>query len=433
MNVAVIGTGYVGLVAGSCLAESGNSVVCVDNNSYKIQGLQIGVVPIYEPGLPDMIARNLREKRLTFTVDLCAAVVSSDVVFLTIGTPPAEDGSADLTQLLCAARQIGQALDKPKVIVIKSTVPVGTAEKVRQIIRDETEIDFSMVANPEFLKEGNAVEDFLKPDRVIVGCDNPCAAEIIRELYAPFLRTGNPFMIMDIRTAELTKYAANAALAARITLINELANICEHVGADIEGVRRGIGSDARIGTSFLFPGAGYGGSCFPKDIRALIQTSLEQGHTPSMLQAIDSVNAAQPVRLAKRVSHYFGGNMANRRVAVWGLAFKPRTNDVRESASIKIIERLLCEGASVSAYDPEAMDETRKVLGARIEYAANNYACLENADALLVITEWSAFRNPNFDRMKALMRTPVVFDGRNVYDPQALRQRGFTYHGIGRP
>jgi UDPglucose 6-dehydrogenase len=432
MNIAVIGTGYVGLVAGSCFAESGNDVVCVDNNAEKVARLQQGVIPIYEPGLPELIERNVREERLSFSTDLSEAVRKSLVVFLAVGTPPTPTGAADLNAVFSVAREIGRAMDRYKVVVTKSTVPVGTSRSISDIIRKETKHPFDVVSNPEFLKQGAAVEDFMKPDRVIVGADDPRPAEILRDLYAPFVRTGNPVMIMDIQTAEIVKYAANAFLAARISFMNEIANLCEAVGADIDMVRKGLASDSRIGPAFLFAGVGYGGSCFPKDTVALIETGRLHSYELKILQAVHETNLAQPLRFTERVKRHFNGGLKGKHLAVWGLAFKPRTNDMRDAPAVTIINKLLEEGASISAYDPEAMEEAKQIFGSRIQLCPNNYVCLEGADALLLVTEWQAFRNPNFERMKSLMRQPVIFDGRNVYEPEHIRELGFTYYGVGR-
>ena len=431
MNISVIGTGYVGLVTGGCFAESGNDVWCVDNNAAKIDTLRKGIPTFYEPGLPEIIERNLREERLTFTTDLDAAVKKSLVIFIAVGTPSASNGAADLSAVFDVAAAIGRAMDRYKVIVVKSTVPVGTSEKVRQILKKETKQPFDLLSNPEFLKQGAAVEDFMKPDRVVVGADDVRAAEILRDLYAPFVRTGSPVMIVDIRTAELLKYAANAFLAARISFMNEIANLCEEVGANVDLVRKGLAADSRIGPAFLFSGIGYGGSCFPKDVRALIETGREHDYEMSILKAVDTVNTNQPARFVEKIRSHFNNDLSGKRFAVWGLSFKPRTNDMRDAPSIKIIETLLSDGASIAAYDPEAMDEAKKIFGSRIELSISNYGCLEGADALLLVTEWQAFRNPNFERMKAAMKSSLIFDGRNIYDPTHLKPAGFTYYGVG--
>jgi UDPglucose 6-dehydrogenase len=432
MNVSVIGTGYVGLVAGGCFAESGNDVWCVDNDGDKIEKLRKGIVPFYEPGLPEIIERNLREERLTFTTDLDAAVKKSLVIFIAVGTPSAASRAADLTAVFEVAAGIARAMDRYKVIVVKSTVPVGTSEKIAAILKKETKQPFDLLSNPEFLKQGAAVEDFMKPDRVVVGADDGRAAEILRDLYTPFVRTGSPVMIVDIRTAELLKYAANAFLAARISFMNEIANLCERVGANVDLVRKALAADSRIGPAFLFSGIGYGGSCFPKDVRALIETGRQNDFEMKILAAVDAVNDDQPIQFFERVRRHFKGDVHGKRLAVWGLSFKPRTNDMRDAPSIKVIESLLAEGATIAAYDPEAMDEARKIFGTRIQLASSNYASAEGADGLLLITEWQAFRNPNFERMKQIMRQPVIFDGRNIYDGAQLKQLGFTYYGVGK-
>lgn len=432
MNIAVIGTGYVGLVVGSCFAESGNDVICIDNNVDKVEGLRRGVIPIYEPGLPELIERNARDGRLTFSTNLAEAVGKSLVVFLCVGTPTAPDGTADLSAVFAVAKAIGQAMDRYKVVVTKSTVPVGTVDTIRSIIASETPHPFDVVSNPEFLKQGAAVDDFMKPDRVVLGANDVRAAEILRDLYAPFVRTGSPVVIADIRSAEMVKYAANAFLAARISFMNEIANLCEYVGADIDVVRRGLATDARIGPAFLFPGVGYGGSCFPKDTKALIQTGREQGYEMKILEAVDAVNQQQPGRFIDKVTRHFAGDLTSKRLALWGLAFKPKTNDMRDAPSIPIVEAVLAAGGSIAVYDPEAIEDARLIFGNRVDFAKSNYACLEGADALLVVTEWQSFRNPNFERMKGLMRQPVIFDGRNVFEPSQVRQLGFTYYGVGK-
>jgi len=432
MNIAVIGTGYVGLVVGSCFAESGNDVICVDNNSEKIAKLEKGIIPIYEPGLPDLIERNVRDGRLSFTMDLRTAVQRAKVIFIAVGTPTTASGAADLSAVYAVATAIGKAMDGYKVVVTKSTVPVGTADAVRDLIRKETTQPFDVVSNPEFLKQGAAVEDFMKPDRIVVGCDNPRPAEILHELYTPFVRTGSPIMVSDIRTAEMVKYAANAFLAARISFMNEISNLCEAVGADVDMVRKGLAADARIGHAFLFPGVGYGGSCFPKDTRALIQTGREHSTPLRILEAVEAVNNDQARRFVDRVVRHFDGKIQGKRFGLWGLAFKPRTNDMRDAPAITIVNQLLDKGASISAYDPEAMEEGKRIFGSRIEFAPSNYEFIVGADALLLVTEWQAFRNPNCDRIKDVMRRPVIFDGRNIFDAEHLVDLGFTYYGIGR-
>jgi len=431
MKIAVIGTGYVGLVAGACFAESGNDVICVDKDEAKIERLTGGESTIYEPGLPELIRRNQKEGRLRFSTDLAGAVQESFVLFIAVGTPQAQ-GETDLGAVHAVARAIGGAIDEFKVVVMKSTVPVGTTERVGDIIRSETDQPFDMISNPEFLKEGAAVDDFMKPDRVIIGAEDDRAADIVRELYTPFVRTGSPILRTDIRTAEMTKYASNAFLATKISFMNEFANLCEAVGADVDAVRKGMGLDERIGTAFLFPGVGYGGSCFPKDIEALIATGHLHDYPLHILEAVHRVNRSQRQRFLQKVLEHFGDQVQGRRIAVWGLAFKPRTDDMREAPSVDIIEGLLDRGATVSAYDPEAADQARQVFGSRIELAPNNYACVEGADALLVVTEWQAFRNPDFDRIKDAMLSPAVFDGRNIYSPDVMREMGFTYYGVGR-
>ncbi|HXE56801.1 MAG TPA: UDP-glucose/GDP-mannose dehydrogenase family protein [Gemmatimonadales bacterium] len=431
MHVAVIGTGYVGLVAGACLAETGNDVVCADVDETKIARLRANDIPIYEPGLEELVTRNQREGRLTFTTDVGAAVERSRVVFIAVGTPPGEDGSADLKHVLAVARTIGQHMNAPKVVITKSTVPVGTAERVRAAIRAETDVPFSVCSNPEFLKEGAAIDDFMKPDRVVVGVDSDEAREVLSELYAPFVRTGNPILFMDIPSAEVTKYAANAMLATRISFMNQIANFCELVGADVQKVRQGIGTDRRIGQAFLFPGPGYGGSCFPKDVKALIRTACDLGMELDLLQAVEAVNERQKRVLLQKTERALG-SLAGRTVGVWGLAFKAETDDMRESPAIPLVEGLVAAGARVQAHDPKAMETARAVFGDRISYAADPYAAASDADALVIVTEWLVYRNPDFDRLKAALRRPLVIDGRNLYDPQRLVALGFEYHGIGR-
>ncbi|HWV38915.1 MAG TPA: UDP-glucose/GDP-mannose dehydrogenase family protein [Vulgatibacter sp.] len=434
MRVAVIGTGYVGLVAGTCFADSGNDVICVDVDEAKIEALQRGVVPIYEPGLEELIARSVGAGRLSFTTDLASAVKDAEVVFIAVGTPQGEDGSADLQYVLAAARSIGRNLgDHYTVIVDKSTVPVGTSRKVAAEIREVApDKDFDVVSNPEFMKEGAAIEDFLSPDRVVIGSDSERARAIMGELYAPFSRRSNRILYMDPESAELTKYASNAMLATRISFMNELAGLCEKVGADVDHVRLGMGTDSRIGLSFLFPGPGFGGSCFPKDIRALHSTARENGLEFALLASVDRVNELQKQVLLKKALKYFGGDLAGKRFGVWGLAFKPKTDDLRESPSIPLIEGLLGKGARVAAHDPVAHVTARRVFGDRIGYADTPYGAAEGADALFIVTEWNEFRRPDFDRLKASMAAPVIFDGRNVFDPVRMKKRGFTYFGIGR-
>jgi UDPglucose 6-dehydrogenase len=431
VRIGIMGTGYVGLVVGVCLAENGNIVICVDNDDAKIETLRAGRVPIYEPGLEELLARNVAEERLTFTTDLVDAVRRSDILFIAVGTPQDEDGSADLTHVVEVAEAIGKAMDAPKIVVNKSTVPVGTAARVREVIGRHARQPFSVVSNPEFLKEGAAIEDFLKPDRVIVGTDDPKVEAVMRELYEPFVRTGNPILVMDPVSAELTKYAANAMLATRISFMNEIANFCDKVGADVRQVRLGMGTDSRIGQSFLFPGLGYGGSCFPKDVKALLRMG-ETSEAPfRVMAAVDAANNAQKAVLVPRIARHLGG-LQGKVVAIWGLAFKPRTDDMREAPAIAVIEALLAGGARVKAYDPKAMKAARRVLGERITYCQKSYEAVEGADALVLATEWAEFREPDFPRIKSLMRRPALFDGRNIWNPGPLRTLGFHYEGIGR-
>ncbi|MFZ5470295.1 MAG: UDP-glucose dehydrogenase family protein [Myxococcota bacterium] len=431
MKIAVIGTGYVGLVAGTCFADTGNDVVCVDIDEKKISALRAGQVPIYEPGLEELIKKNVRESRLSFTTELPEAVGSAQVVFIAVGTPEGESGDADLKYVLAGARQIGQAMRQYTVVVDKSTVPVGTADKVRAEIAAVTSIEFDVVSNPEFLKEGAALDDFLKPDRVVIGTGSERARKLMGELYAPFVRTENPILHMDTRSAELTKYAANAMLATRISFMNDIAALCEKVGADVDAVRKGMGADRRIGYPFLFPGVGFGGSCFPKDVKALVATARESGLELDLLRAVERTNERQKkLLLQKAVKHF--GELAGRTFAVWGLAFKPKTDDMREAPSIDLIEGLLGKGARVQAHDPVAEAVARRRFGDRVRYAPNPYEVLEGADALFLVTEWNDFRHPDFERMKSLLKQPVVFDGRNVYDPALMKEKGFTYYGVGR-
>jgi UDPglucose 6-dehydrogenase len=431
MKLAVIGTGYVGLVAGACFAESGNDVVCVDKDESKIRLLRKGKIPIYEPGLEEIVRSNRAERRLTFTTDLARAVRAAQVIFIAVGTPQGEDGSADLQHVMSVARDIAKAMNGYKVIVDKSTVPVGTAEKVRDIVRRETTHPFSVVSNPEFLKQGAAVDDFLKPDRVVIGAEDDKAAEIMRQLYQPFTRTGAPIMVMDCASAEICKYAANALLATRISFMNEIATLCELFGADVDHVRRAAGSDRRIGPQFLFPGCGYGGSCFPKDVKAIVKFASDKKYDFRILKAVEAVNEAQKLRLAQRIEAHFG-SVKGKTIAVWGLAFKPRTDDMREAPAIVIINRLLAAGAKVQAFDPAAMDVARRIFGNKVTLTARSYDALAGADALAVITEWNEFREPDFAKMRRLMASPVIFDGRNVYSKDQMKTHGFTYFSIGR-
>jgi UDPglucose 6-dehydrogenase len=432
VKLCVVGTGYVGLVAGTCFAESGNDVICVDIDAAKIAHLQQGTIPIYEPGLEELIKRNVSEGRLSFSTDLTGAVRQSLVCFIAVGTPPGEDGSADLGAVIRVAAEIAGAMEGYRVIVNKSTVPVGTAERVRQVVASRTQHPFDVVSNPEFLKEGAAVEDFMKPDRVVLGCSSERAIDLMKELYSPFVRTERPIIVMSPASAEMTKYTANSMLAARISLMNEFANLCERVGADIDDVRRGVGFDLRIGHHFLFPGVGYGGSCFPKDVKAVIRSAEEHNLEFRLLRAVEDVNERQKSLLVEKIRAHFGEEIRGMRFAVWGLAFKPRTDDMREAPSITVIEALLKGGAEVHVHDPEALGEAQRIFGDRVHYHRVNYDALENADGLLVVTEWNEFRRPDFERMRQLMKRPVVFDGRNIYDPDEMRQRGFIYYSVGR-
>jgi UDPglucose 6-dehydrogenase len=431
MRIAVVGTGYVGLVAGACFAESGNDVVCVDTNDAKIRMLRRGKMPIYEPGLEEMVRRNSQEKRLTFSTTLAKAVRDAAVIFIAVGTPQGEDGSADLKYVLQVARDVAKAMNGYKVIVDKSTVPVGTSEKVREVVRQNTTHPFSVVSNPEFLKQGAAIDDFMKPDRVVIGVEDERAKELMLELYTPFTRTGAPIMVMDCASAELTKYAANAMLATRISFMNEVANVCELVGADVDDVRRAIGSDTRIGMSFLFPGVGYGGSCFPKDVQAMMRFASDQKYDFKILQAVETVNQLQKSRLFAKIKKHFG-SVKGKTIAVWGLAFKPKTDDMREAPAIPLIESLLAGGAKVQAFDPEAMRVAKDLFGSKVAFTTTNYDALKGADALAIVTEWNEFRRPDFARMRSLMRAPVIFDGRNLFTPEQMQQQEFSYYSIGR-
>jgi UDPglucose 6-dehydrogenase len=431
MNIAVVGAGYVGLVAGTCFAETGNDVICVDIDEKKIAMLSEGKVPIYEPGLEEMVRRNAAEQRLSFTTDLSAAVKKSSIIFVAVGTPQESTGRANLEYVRVTAKGIAKAMDSFKIIVTKSTVPVGTADQIRRWVAEETRHPFAVVSNPEFLKEGAAIEDFMKPDRVVLGGDNHEALEAVKELYEPFVRTGNPILVMDCRSAEMCKYAANAMLATKISFINEVSQLCEAMNADIDEVRRAMALDRRIGPHFIFPGVGYGGSCFPKDIRAMISMGDAQ---PEMvlLKAVEAVNERQKGLLVEKVKRHFGSKLSGLTFAVWGLSFKPRTNDMRDAPSITVIEALLKLGAQIQAFDPEAMREAKQIFGDRIRYARRNYDALNGAAALLVLTEWNEFRRPDFQRMKRSLKSPVIFDGRNIYDPADLRKLGFQYYSIGR-
>jgi len=432
MKLTIVGSGYVGLVAGTCFADSGNDVICVDVDASKIKALNGGKIPIYEPGLEEMVHKNVREKRLSFSTDLAAAVSQSEVVFIAVGTPEGETGDADLQHVLSAAEQIGKALKRYTVIVDKSTVPVGTADRVRETVSRVTDQPFDVVSNPEFLKEGAAIDDFLKPDRVVIGTSSDQARRIMGELYAPFVRTENPILFMDPRSAELTKYAANAMLATRISFMNDIAQLCERVGADVDAIRKGLGADKRIGYPFLFPGVGYGGSCFPKDVKALVATARDFGIEFDLLRAVERTNDQQKRLLLNKAARHYG-DLSGKHFAVWGLAFKPRTDDMREAPSLVMIEGLLGKGATIAAHDPVATQVARRHFNDRVRYTETPYDALDKADGLFILTEWNEFRRPDFDRMKKLMKQPVVFDGRNIFDPFRMRERGFVYFGIGRP
>jgi UDPglucose 6-dehydrogenase len=433
MKIAVVGSGYVGLVLGACLAENGNTVACVDKDESKVATLRTGKMPIYEPGLEELVVRNQHEERLSFTTDLPDAVRASTIVFIAVGTPQGEDGAADLQHVIAVAKAIGGAINKYTVVVDKSTVPVGTAKRVRDTIAAETSQPFSVVSNPEFLKQGAAIEDFMKPDRVVIGIEDndERAAVVMKELYGPFTRTGAPILTMSTESAELCKYAANSILATRISFMNEIANVCELVGADVDHVRKAIGSDRRIGTSFLFPGVGYGGSCFPKDTQALLKSAHDRGYDFKILRAVEEVNDRQKERMVDKIEAHFP-DLRGRTIAIWGLAFKPRTDDMREAPAIPIVERLLARGVTVKAYDPAAGPVARGIFGDRIALCEKSYDALAGADALAVVTEWNEFREPDFAKMQSLMKHPVVFDGRNIYSPEHMRELGFTYYSIGR-
>ena len=436
MKIAVVGTGYVGLVTGTCFAETGNTVTCVDIDLEKVKKLQSGKVTIYEPGLEEMVLRNTRQERLAFSTDLAASIQTADVVFIAVGTPPGEDGSADLKYVLAVARSIGRHMTKYLVVVTKSTVPVGTAKKVRAAIEEELamredDIAFDVASNPEFLKEGAAIDDFMKPDRIVIGVESERAEDIMEKVYKPFLLNGHPIIFMDIPSAEMTKYAANSMLATKISFMNDIANLCEIMGADVNMVRKGIGTDARIGNKFIYPGIGYGGSCFPKDVKALIKTAAENGYDMQILRSVEAVNENQKSVLFNKIKSHFADGLAGKTFAIWGLSFKPKTDDMREAPSLVIIEKLLAEGCKVKAYDPVAMPEARHSLGDTIEYAKDQHDALLDADALLIVTEWPEFRSPNFKVVSKLMKGQVIFDGRNIYDIKEMQQAGFTYYGIG--
>ncbi|WP_273445285.1 UDP-glucose dehydrogenase family protein [Neolewinella agarilytica] len=433
MKIAVIGTGYVGLVSGTCFAETGNSVLCVDIDAAKVDKMRNGKVPIYEPDLDVLFERNQRQGRLSFTTDLQEAVDMAEIIFLALPTPPGEDGQADLKYILGVASQLSKMINRYTVIVDKSTVPVGTAEKVRAVLGEHLdETLFDVVSNPEFLREGVAVDDFLKPDRVVIGVDSKRAADMMQRLYEPFVRSGNPIIIMDLRSAEMTKYAANSYLATRISFMNEIANLCEQVGADVDAVRKGMGSDTRIGKRFLFPGVGYGGSCFPKDVQALAHTSDQYGYSFKILDAVMDVNTRQRFRVADKLEAHFGDEIGGKTIALWGLAFKPNTDDIREAPALYTIDRLLKAGTNVRVFDPEAMGNVRKIYGDKITFCEDQYEAIRNADCLAIMTEWSMFRTPDFNHMKSLLKDPVVIDGRNLYDVQRMLENGFQYESIGR-
>jgi UDPglucose 6-dehydrogenase len=436
MKIAIVGTGYVGLVTGTCFAEVGMNVTCIDIDQKKIDNLHKGILPIYEPGLDEMVSRNVEKKRLHFSTNLAEAIQGAEVVFIAVGTPPDEDGSADLKYVLGVASSIGEHAQNPMVVVTKSTVPVGTAEKVRgalkeQLAKRKSDIEIFVASNPEFLKEGAAIEDFMKPDRIVVGVDNPKAEEFIRKLYKPFLMNGHPIYFMDIPSAEMTKYAANAMLATKISFMNDIANLCEIMGADVNMVRKGIGSDTRIGNKFIYPGVGYGGSCFPKDVKALIKTAKENKYNMRVLTAVEEVNENQKEVLFNKVKNHFNGNLKGKKFALWGLSFKPKTDDMREAPSLVIIEKLLKEGANVVAYDPVAMHEAQRMIGDTIAYSMDMYDCLDGADALLIVTEWPEFRVPDFDEITKRLNEKTLFDGRNIFDFQDMKKLGYSYYCVG--
>ena len=437
MRIIIVGSGYVGLVTGACFAESGVSVACVDLDINKVKQLKDGTIPIYEPGLEGMVRSNIEKKRLCFTTDIKEVIDESEVIFIAVGTPEGEDGSADLKHVLNVAKEIGRIITKHIVVVTKSTVPVGTSEKIRNTIQAEINkrnesISFDMASNPEFLKEGAAIDDFLKPERIVIGIDNEKTREIMNRLYMPFVLNNHPILFMDIASAEITKYAANAMLATRISFINEIANLCDILGADINNVRKGIGSDSRIGSKFIYPGTGYGGSCFPKDVKAIIRTAKDHGYELNVIEAVEKANDYQKNVIFGKITKFFNNDLKNKIIGIWGLSFKPKTDDIREASSIILIERLLKAGARVKAYDPAAIDETKKLLENRIEYTSDPYEAVVNVDALALMTEWSEFHLPDFNRMSESMKGKVIFDGRNIYDPDQLRKLGFTYFGIGR-
>lgn len=436
MKIAVVGTGYVGLVTGTCFAEVGIDVVCIDVDQKKIDNLKKGIMPIYEPGLEEMVLKNVEKGRLQFSTSLPESIKGCDVAFIAVGTPPGEDGSADLKYVIAVAREIGQNIDEFCVVVTKSTVPVGTANKVKAAVQEELTkrnltIEFAVASNPEFLKEGAAIDDFLKPDRIVIGVENKYAEDIMRKLYKPFLLNGHPIIFMDVPSAEMTKYAANSMLATKISFMNDIANLCEIMGADVNMVRKGIGSDGRIGNKFIYPGIGYGGSCFPKDVKALIKTAKDNGYTMQILESVEAVNEAQKSVLFDKIIKHFDGNIKGKTFAMWGLSFKPKTDDMREAPSLVIIDKLLAAGANVKAYDPVAMKEAKHILGEQIEFEKNENSALIDADALLVVTEWPDFRSPDFQVVKKLMKGNVIFDGRNIYDIAEMKELGFEYYCIG--
>jgi len=437
MKISVVGTGYVELVSGTCFAETGINVVCVDIDKKKIEKLNNGIIPIYEPGLEDIYKRNVEKGRLSFSTDLKSSLVDADAVFIAVGTPPDEDGSADLKYVLGVAREVGRNIDHYMVVVTKSTVPVGTSAKVKKAIQEELEIrksdvPFDVASNPEFLKEGNAVDDFLKPDRIVVGTESANAEKVMKRLYKPFLLNGHPIIFMDILSSEMTKYTANAMLATKISFMNDVANLCEIVGADVNSVRKGIGSDVRIGHKFIYPGTGYGGSCFPKDVQALIQTADENGYSLDILKAVEAVNYRQKSVLYGKMKRHFKGDLKGKKFGIWGLAFKPKTDDMREAPSLVIIDHLLSEGAEIVAYDPVAQEEAKRILGDKISFAKDEYEACIDVEALIIVTEWSEFRIPNFMVLKKLMKDHIIFDGRNIYDPEEMDELDFTYYSIGR-
>lgn len=432
MKIAVVGTGYVGLVTGTCFAETGNDVICVDIDAKKVEKMKAGEVPIYEPHLDVIFERNIKQNRLLFTTNLEEAVANAQIIFLALPTPPGEDGSADLSYILGVADQLGQMIRDYKVIVDKSTVPVGTAEKVKEAIAKHSTVDFDVVSNPEFLREGFAVDDFMKPDRVVIGTESAKARKVMEELYKPFVRQGNPIIFMDEKSAELTKYAANSFLATKITFMNEIANYCELIGANVDDVRRGMGTDTRIGNRFLFPGIGYGGSCFPKDVQALAKSGKESSYSFSIINSVMDVNHKQKYVLADKVKSYFGEDLKGKKLALWGLAFKPDTDDIREAPALYMIDELTKSGAEIVAYDPEAMENVQGLIGDKIKYASNQYEALQGADALLIATEWQVFRTPDFDKINAGLKAKVIFDGRNLYDLSDMRNKGYYYNSIGR-